>query len=335
LCQAPIAPDPDEEPLDDPTPWLNGEADLIGVFAHDLDGNQSSLGDLLTRIPAVGEDPLDEREDTTRGPQKRPTAVAILNARRMWFEHEATPVRIDEGMALTSVDLFPGIVAARPASLGRFDALAVDDCACGTGLAADPFAIEHDQGVVDLLEATLVAERRKPAIDCAPRRQIARQQTPRTARPHHIEDAVDDLSHWPCTRPSRTLRSRQVGLNHAPFLIGHVSLVSVRLTDMLHSSGLGPHRVSGVGLSNPLESRPSQPLNLFRNGLLYQIPGILTRCGFPNQRDSDSRWRTKEVRHVDSDTVAWGFQGVSATRLGEEDEGRAAGPAPPGTCCDL
>jgi hypothetical protein len=58
------------------------------------------------------------------------------------------------------------------------------------GNAADPFAIEHDQGVVDLLEATLVAERRKPAIDCAPRRQIARQQASRTARPHHIEDAV-------------------------------------------------------------------------------------------------------------------------------------------------
>jgi hypothetical protein len=64
---------------------------------------------------------------------------------------------------------------AEPASLGRFDVLAVYDCACGTGLAADPFAIEHNRGVIDLLEAALVAERCKPAIDCAPRRQIARQ----------------------------------------------------------------------------------------------------------------------------------------------------------------
>jgi hypothetical protein len=44
-------------------------------------------------------------------------------------------------------------------------------------LAADPFAIEHDQGMVDLLEAIFVAEHRKPAIDRAPWRQIARQQT--------------------------------------------------------------------------------------------------------------------------------------------------------------
>src|SRR5665811_1263031 len=91
-----------------------------------------------------------------------------------------------------------------------------------------------------------------------------RQQAPRTARAHHIEDAVDDLSHRPCTRPSRILRSRQVGLNHAPFLIGLVGLVSVRLADMLLSSGWGPHGVSGVGLSNPPGITPipaTQPLS--------------------------------------------------------------------------
>src|SRR5664280_3897574 len=40
---------------------------------------------------------------------------------------------------------------------------------------------------------------------------------------------------------------------------------------------------------------------------LYQIPEGVTRLGFPNQCRSDSRWRTKEVRHVDSDTIATGF----------------------------
>jgi class 3 adenylate cyclase len=36
---------------------------LIGVLARDLDRDQRGLGDLLVGIPAVGEDPLDERED--------------------------------------------------------------------------------------------------------------------------------------------------------------------------------------------------------------------------------------------------------------------------------
>src|SRR5664280_295919 len=130
-------------------------------------------------------------------------------------------------------------------------ALAIDDRTRETGLAADPFALEHDQGVVDLLEATLVAERRKPAIDRVPRRQIARQQTPRTARPHHIEDAVDDLAHRPSTRSSCALRRRQVRFDHAPFLIGHVGLVSVGLAVMLLAGGWSPHGNSGVGVRTP------------------------------------------------------------------------------------
>jgi hypothetical protein len=65
---------------------------------------QRGLGDLFTGISAVGEDALDEREDAPRSPQKRSAAVAILDARRMRFEHEATPVGVDERVALAPVD---------------------------------------------------------------------------------------------------------------------------------------------------------------------------------------------------------------------------------------
>ncbi len=74
-----------------------------------------------------GEDPLDEREDVPRYSHKRSAAVAVLDARWMRFEHEATPVGVDERMALASVDLLSGIVTARAAGLGGLDALAVDD----------------------------------------------------------------------------------------------------------------------------------------------------------------------------------------------------------------
>jgi hypothetical protein len=36
----------------------------------------------------------------------------------MRFEHEATPVRVDEGMALAPVDLLSSIVTAWPSGLG-------------------------------------------------------------------------------------------------------------------------------------------------------------------------------------------------------------------------
>jgi hypothetical protein len=69
-------------------------------------------------LPAIGEDPLDEREDAARSPQKRSAAVAILDARRRRFEDEATSVHVDERMALASVDLLSSIVTTWPAGLG-------------------------------------------------------------------------------------------------------------------------------------------------------------------------------------------------------------------------
>jgi hypothetical protein len=42
----------------------------------------------------------------------------------MRFEHEATPVGVDQRMALAPVDLLAHIVTARAAGLGGLDALA-------------------------------------------------------------------------------------------------------------------------------------------------------------------------------------------------------------------
>ena len=95
---------------------------------------------------------------------------------------------------LRPLDLLARIVAAGATSLGRLDALAVDNRAARAGLASDPLAIGHDQRVIDLLKETVVAELGEPAIDRAPRWQIAWQQAPRAASPHHVENAVDDLS---------------------------------------------------------------------------------------------------------------------------------------------
>jgi transposase len=58
---------------------------------------------------------------------------------------------------------------------------------------------------------------------------------------------------------------------------------------------------------------------------LYQLSEIVTRLGFPSRRESDSGWRTKEVRHVGSYTPAWGFQRRPAPRACEEDQRRPAG----------
>jgi hypothetical protein len=40
---------------------------------------------------------------------------------------------------------------------------------------------------------------------------------------------------------------------------------------------------------------------------LYRVPEIMTLGRLPGEGESDSRWRTSEVRHVGSDTLTPGF----------------------------
>jgi hypothetical protein len=67
----------------------------------------------------IGEDAVNEGEDTAGGFQKRSAAVAILDTRRMRFEHEAAPIGIDERVALSAFDLFAGVIAARRFAVER------------------------------------------------------------------------------------------------------------------------------------------------------------------------------------------------------------------------
>ena len=153
------------------------------------------------------------------------------------LEHEAAPVDVDQRVALAPLDLLARIVAAGATSLGRLDALAVDNRAARAGLASDPLAIGHDQRVIDLLKEAVVAELGEPTIDRARRWQIAWQQAPRAASPHNVENAVDDLSHRPWPGPSRAMSRRQMRLDHNPLRIGQISLITQRLAAMLLSGG--------------------------------------------------------------------------------------------------
>jgi hypothetical protein len=65
LGEAAVAADPGEEALDDPAPGLDGEADLVGVLANDLDGDGGGAGNPLPGVAAVGK---DLREAASTGP---------------------------------------------------------------------------------------------------------------------------------------------------------------------------------------------------------------------------------------------------------------------------
>jgi hypothetical protein len=82
---------------------------------------------MLAGVSSIGEDAFDEGKDRARGLQQRATAIAVLNACRMRFEHETAPIHINERMTLASVDLLAGIIAAWSAGFRCLYALAIDN----------------------------------------------------------------------------------------------------------------------------------------------------------------------------------------------------------------
>src|SRR5262245_18607891 len=55
-----------------------------------------------------------------------------------------------------------------------------------------------------------------------------------------------------------------------------------------------------------IDGRQTGPIVATSNGL-YRVPEIVTLDRLPGEGESDSRWRTREVRHVGPDTLTPGF----------------------------
>src|SRR6202045_3415154 len=148
--------------------------------------------------------------------------------------------------------------------------------------------------------ASLAYRLGRGSIDRPPRRQILRQQAPRAARPHDIEDAVDDLAHRPLARPARCAGLRQVRRDHAPLRVGQIGLVSRDGAAMLLSSGWCPHGESKVGWRNPLESWRAPRLNCFKK-CRSQEPGdesLTSTGGSPGSVWSSPRRRFATMRSM-------------------------------------
>lgn len=105
---------------------MDGEADLIRLFAHDLDGNNGRAHHPLRGVSAVGEGALDEWEELARDLQEQYGAITILDRSRMSLEHKRTSIGIDESVALAAFYFLAGIITARTASLSGLNTLAIE-----------------------------------------------------------------------------------------------------------------------------------------------------------------------------------------------------------------
>jgi len=64
--------------------------------------------------------------------------------------------RVDKSVALATLHLLAGIIAPRPASLGRLDTLTVEYSRRVVRLPSYPLPVEHEELMVDRLEHAIV-----------------------------------------------------------------------------------------------------------------------------------------------------------------------------------
>jgi hypothetical protein len=158
-----------------------------------------------------------------RGPE-RWRAAARGRVRARPFHHN---------LALPALQLLGPVVAPlgrRSGGLDRFGRR------CRT---PDPFAIGHDEVVVQALEQARVAPQGKPAEHRALGRQIARQKPPRDPAAQDVEDGVHHLAQAG-SGPTAPGRHRKERLDQSPFCVGQIRFLSQPVAAMLPPGGQGP-----------------------------------------------------------------------------------------------
>lgn len=114
--QPAIAADPGEGPFDNPSLRQDFEASSSGSL-DDLQSPYSGACDhashLLTSVAAVGEDKLDEREQSSRSAQQVESTIPVLNIGGMNNNVQQETQRVDQDVPLATLDLLARVVARR------------------------------------------------------------------------------------------------------------------------------------------------------------------------------------------------------------------------------
>jgi len=229
LAVPPVSPKPAERPLDNPTLGQHHKPFDPCRSQHSLqqpsEGVFDTFGQVISAVCAVGEDhfqPMEPFFESAENSQDQHRSILVLNIGRMDDERQDQTQRIDNDMALTSVDLLSGIVTSLAADLGRLDRLTVDNRRA-RGLLASQATPKHvPERVVNPLPSPVVAPTEEDPINCLPVGEFVRQKPPGAATADNIDDRVEDGATADRLGRPAARRLRQKFSKDLPLLVGQV-----------------------------------------------------------------------------------------------------------------
>src|SRR3546814_19575991 len=105
--------------------------------------------------------------------------------------------------------------------------------------------------MVEALEHSIVPQLREPSVNRAPRRKAVGQEPPRTARPQHVEDRLDDLAHRPTSSPATSSGRRKIRLAQPPLSVGQIASIAQPRAALRLAGGRVPHLLPPLSCCNP------------------------------------------------------------------------------------
>ena len=132
-----------------------------------------------------------------------------------------------------------------------------------------------------------------------------------------IEDIASmvDTDHWKILDYKPSARTSRLEVAKNRLIRGHV-IAMYTFVDQLLTLAIWRYYFYESSKKKPLTQRwRMKKFRTFHHLMeatslqskLYRVPEIVTLGRLPGEGESDSRWRTKEVRHVGSDTLTPGF----------------------------
>jgi Domain of unknown function (DUF4365) len=229
LAVPPISPDPGKGPLHDPTLGQHHETFDLCWSEHGLEqpseGVFHTSGQVVSAISAVGKDYLQSVKSCfqlAENSQDQQSSFVVLNICRMDRNCQNRPQRVDNDMALSTVDLLTCVVTTLATDLGCLDGLTVDDRRAGRLLA--PYAApEHlPERVVNPLPGSIIASTEKEPVNGLPIGKVAGQMSPGATAALKVEDGVEDGAAADRLRSAAARRLWQKFSKDLPLLVGKV-----------------------------------------------------------------------------------------------------------------
>ena len=227
-----VTPKPTKCSLHHPAPRQHLEGVQVGSF-YNLDRATPHFSTPVQQgscVATVGPDVFDAPAGLLAEESREQLfgAIAVLDVGRQDHYQQQQADRVDQNVALASVDFLARVVAALVADLAALDTLTVDGARAGLGLSSLGQADMLAQMRVNLLPQAIALPESEIVIDGAPGREMSRQVAPLATGFDEVEDSIEQLAEGVFPRAPFLAGLGKTVIDELPFGVAQVRCISHR-----------------------------------------------------------------------------------------------------------